>query len=132
MWNYALFRIGALILAIEGVLHLFGHFGNKGVKPVNGTEFQLAELMYGYKSNMMGVMRSQGDIYDGLSLGFSVFLFTLSALGFMLPVERKTAVVIGISLAVMTVLSLNFWFVLPTALLGGALICFAGSAYLTK
>ncbi|MFN0104536.1 MAG: LIC_13387 family protein [Bryobacteraceae bacterium] len=132
MWSYQLFRIGAFILALNGMFHLFVHFGNKGVKPVNGTEFQLQELMYGYKSPVMGTMRSQGDIYDGHSLGYSVFLFTLAALGFTLPVRRKASIVITASLAVMLGISLTYWFIMPTAFLVAALLCFAGSAYLDK
>ena len=132
MWSYKLFRIGALIAAVHGVMHLFRHFGNKGVKPVNGMEFQLQEMMYGYRSTVMGTMRSQGEIYDGLSLGFAVFMLTLAALGFTLPVQRKPAIVIAASLAVMLGLSLTYWFIMPTAFLAVTLLCFAGSAYLEK
>ena len=132
MWSYNLFRIGALISAVHGVMHLFRYFGGKGVKPVNSTEFQLEELLYGYKSNVMGTMRSQGEIYDGLSLGFSVFMLTLAALGFTLPVQKKPAIVIAVSLAVTLGLSLTYWFIMPTSLLAAALVCFAGSAYLEK
>jgi hypothetical protein len=129
MWSYKLFRIGALVLALHGILHLFGHFAGKGAKPVNGTEFQLNELMYGFKTNMMGNMRSHGDIYDGLSIGFTVFMLTLAALGFTLPVQKKTAIVIATSLAVMLGLSLTYWFIVPTSFLAAGLLCFAGSAY---
>ena len=132
MLSYNFFRIGALIAAINGVMHLFGHFGGKAAKPVNSTEFQLNELMYGFKFNLMGTMRSQGDNYDGLSLGFSVFMLTLAALGFTLPVQKKPAIVIAVSLAVMLGLSLTYWFIIPTSLLAAALLCFAGSAYLEK
>lgn len=132
MWSYKLFRIGALVLALAGVAHLFGHFGNRGMKPVNGTEFQLMELVYGFKVNMMGTMRTYGDVYDGMSLGISVFLFTLAALGFTLRVEQKPAIVIAASLAVMVGLSLTYWFIMPTLFLTAALACFAGSAYLQK
>ena len=88
--------------------------------------------MYGYRSTVMGTMRSQGEIYDGLSLGFAVFMLTLAALGFTLPVQRKPAIVIASSLAVMLGLSLAYWFIMPTAFLAVTLLCFAGSAYLEK
>lgn len=132
MWSYNLFRIGALVLALHGVSHLFRHFGEKGAKPVNGTQFQLEELLYGFRSNVMGTMRSQGEIYDGLSLAFGVFMLTLAALGFTLPVQKKAAIVIAVSLAVMLGLSLMYWFAMPTSFLAAALLCFAGSAYLEK
>jgi hypothetical protein len=132
MLTYNLFRIGALLLALCGAMHLFGHFASKGAKPVNGTEFQLEELMYGYKMNIYGSMRTQGDLYDGLSLGFTVFMMTLAALGFVLPVQRKTAIVFALSLAVMTGISATHWFILPTGMLAGALLCYGACAYLQK
>jgi hypothetical protein len=132
MWSYKLFRIGALILAVHGVMHALGHFGGKGVKPLNSMEYQLNEIMYGYKFNLMGVMRTQGDIYDGLSLGFSVFMLTLAALGFTVPVQRKPAIVIAAGLGVMLALSITYWFIMPTAFLAAGMLCFAGSAYLEK
>lgn len=132
MWDYTLFRIGALILALNGVLQLFGHFANKGAKPINGVEFQLEEMLYGYRTNVMGVMRSQGEIADGMSLSFAVFMLTLAALGFTLPVERKPAIVIAASLAILLGISVTHWFILPTTFLAAGLLCFAGSAYLKK
>jgi hypothetical protein len=132
MWDYTLFRVGALVLALHGIVHLFGHFANKTAKPVNSQEYMLEELLYGFKTNVMGVMRSQGEILDGLSLAFSLFLLTLAALGFTLPVEKKPAIVIAASLAVLLAISLAYWFVVPTAFVAVALLCFAGSAYLKK
>ena len=132
MWSYKLFRIGALVLAVNGIAHLLGFLGNRGVKPVNGTEFQMNELLYGFKINMMGTMRTQGDVFDGLNLAFTVFMLTLAALGFTLRVERKTGIVIAASLAVMLGISVTYWYILPTMFLTAALACFAGSAYLEK
>jgi len=132
MWSYKLFRIGALVVALNGMLHLFGFLGSKGVKPVNGMEFQLEEMMYGYKFSVMGTMLTRGSIFDGLSLSFSVFMLTLAALGFTVPVQKKFAIVISVSLAVMLGLSLTYWFILPTLFLAAGLLCFAGSAYLEK
>lgn len=132
MGKYALFRIGAFVLTLAGLTHLIGHLGGKAAKPVNGTEFQLQELLYGHKTNMMGSMRSQGDLYDGYSLAFAVFLLTLAALGFTVPVDRKPAIVIATALAVMLAISLTHWFTVPTVFLAAGLLCFAGSAALKK
>lgn len=132
MWSYKLFRIGALVLALHGVAHFFGYLGSKSAKPVNGAEFQMFELLYGQKTNMMGTMRTQGDIMDGMSLGFSVFMLTLAAIGFTSPVQRKLAIVLAVSLGVMLGISLTYWFLMPTMFLGAALLCYAGSAYLDK
>jgi hypothetical protein len=132
VWSYKLFRIGALVLTVLGVAHLLYFVAGKDVKPLNGTEFQIEQLMYGYRSNIMGAMRTQGEIFDGMSLGFAVFMFTLAAIGFTSPVRRKTAVVIAVSLTVMLGISLTYWFIMPTSFLAAALLCFAGSAYLEK
>ncbi|MBI2689612.1 MAG: hypothetical protein HYX27_25160 [Acidobacteria bacterium] len=132
MWSYKLFRIGALVLALLGCAHLLVHFANNAAKPANGTAAQLREVMYGYKENIMGTMRSQGEIFDGLTLGFSVFMLTVAAIGFTAPVQRKTAIVISASLLVMLVISLAYWFILPTVMIAAGLLCFAGSAYLDR
>jgi hypothetical protein len=132
MWSYKLFRIGALILAGSGVLHLLGFIGAKSTDIPLGLESQLHELMYNYKSNVMGTMRSKGDLHDGLSLAFMVFLLTLAAFGFTLPVNRKNAMVIAGSLAATLVISLVYWYSLPSASLAMGLAFYAGAAYLEK
>ena len=132
MWGYKLFRIGALILALNGTAHLLAFLGSKGAKPVNSMEYHLHEVMYGYKFNVMGSMLSQGEVFDGLSICFSVFMLTLAALGFTLPVHRKPAIVIAASLAVTLGLSLTYWFFMPSMFLAAGLACFAGSAYIEK
>jgi len=132
MWAYKLFRIGALVLALGGAAHLAGFLAGRQKPPVTGEEFRLYDLMYGYKMNVMGTMRSQGEIFDGMSLSFSIFLLTLAALGFTMPVQRKTSLVIAASLAVMTAVSLTYWFIMPTAFIAAALAFIAASAYLDK
>lgn len=130
MWSYKLFRIGALVLTLTGIAHLLGFLAGKNAAPANGIEFQLRELLMTYKTNMAGTMRTTGDILDGLHLSYTVFMLTLAALGFVLPVQRKSALVIAGSLAVMVGISLTYWFVIPTAMMTAACAFFAGSAYL--
>ena len=132
MWAYKLFRIGAAVLAVGGGVHLAGFLGSRRMPPVTSEEFRLYDLLYGYKMNFMGTMRSQGEIFDGLSLAAAIFFLTLAALGFTVPVQRKTAIVIAAALAVMTGVSLQYWFLAPTAFIAAGLPFFAGSAYLDK
>jgi hypothetical protein len=132
MWSYKLFRIGALILALNGIAHYLDRSANIAAKPVNGTEYQLRDLLYGFKFNAMGSMRTHGDIYDGLSLSFTIFMLTLAAIGFLTPVNRKTAYVICGSLVAMIAVSLTYWFIMPTAFMSVALLCYAGCAYLER
>ncbi|HEU0118946.1 MAG TPA: hypothetical protein VFQ91_00350 [Bryobacteraceae bacterium] len=130
MWSYKLFRIGALISTLTGIAHLLGFLAGKNAEPVNGIEIQLRELLTSYKTNMAGTMRTTGDILDGLHLTYAVFMLTLAALGFVLPVQRKAAIVFAASFAVMVGISLCYWFAIPTVLLSAACACYAGSAYL--
>jgi len=132
MWSYKLFRIGALFLALNGAAHLLGHLSNKGAVPLNTMESYRNEVMYGYKFNLMGNMRSQGDLFDGLSLAFTVSMLTAAALGFTLRVEKKPAIILAVSATAMLAISVVYWFAIPTVLLAGAAACYVGSAYLEK
>lgn len=132
MWSYKLFRIGALVLTVGAAAQFFDYLGNRGAKPVNGTESHLQQLMYGFQINMMGTMRTRGDIYDGLTLAYVVFLLTLAAIGFTAPVQKKLAIVIAASMLVMLGISVTYWFSVPTTFLAAGLLCFSGSAYLDK
>lgn len=126
------FHIGAIVLIVIGVAHLFGHFGGKATPPVNGSEIALQEMMYGYKRNLSGSMRSMGDIYDGLSLSFSVLTFALGMLAWVTEPNRKSAWILAGWLAVATGLSLVYWFIVPTFLLALAAACFLGCALLNR
>jgi hypothetical protein len=130
MAPYSLFRIGALILVLTGLLHLAGHFTPSD--PTNGSEFTLRDLMYNYRTNLMGVMRSKGELFDGLSLAFSVMNIGFGALGFTIPATRKPAIVFAITLALITVIGAVYWFVLPVTMVGAAMLCFGLSALLNR
>lgn len=129
--SYQCFRIGAGVLAAMGVAHLFGHFAPKG-RVANGTEDQLRMLMQTYQTNIMGSMRSTQDLYDGFSLAFAVFSLGLSALAFTVPPQKKMAIVYAAMLAVMTGVSLMYWFTAPTAFLAAAAVLFGASALLDR
>lgn len=129
--TYQCFRIGAGVLVAMGAAHLAGHFAGKG-KPLNGMEDQMRMLMETYRFNVMGTMRNTQEIYDGLSLAFSVFSFGLGALAFTVPPQKKTAIVLAATLAVMTAVSLTYWFLAPTAFLAGATVLFAAAALLDR
>jgi len=129
--TYQCFRIGAGVLVAMGLAQLAGHFGSKG-KPVNGMEEQMRMLMDTYRTNMMGSMRSTQDLYDGFSLAFVVYSLGLGALAFVLPPQKKMSIVYAGMLAVMTALSLTYWFAAPTVFLAVAALLFAASALLDR
>jgi hypothetical protein len=126
------FRIGAIVLVVMGIAHLFGHFGGKAVPPANSTEIALHDMMYGYKQNLSGSMRSAGDIYDGLSLAFSVFSFALGMLAWVTEPNRKAAWILAVWLVVATGISFAYWFAIPTFFLAVAAACFLGYALLNR
>lgn len=130
--SYQCFRIGAGVLVAMGAAHLFGHFGSAGSKPLNGMESQLRMLMETYKSNMMGTMRSTQEIYDGFSLAFAAFSIGLGALAFVVPPQKRMSIVLAAMLAVLTGISLMYWFTAPTAFLAGATVLFGLSALLDR
>lgn len=124
------FRAGAVVLLLFGLAHLMGHLSSQDAPPRNEQERQLKELLHGYKSDLMGTMRSQGEIMDGFSLAISVF--TIGAGLMLLTVARSrdarllasVALVqcgwVGITLGI----SLRYWFLAPTSFLAVAFLCF--------
>src|SRR5258708_22093182 len=132
MWSYKLFRIGPGVLVLMAAFHLMGHLAGRAVVPSNGTEITLHDMMYNYKTDLAGTMRSAGDLYDGASLAVSVYAFTLGALGFVVPVQRKIATGFAFSLLVMLVISLVYWFAIPSFFLALATAMYGGSALLNR
>lgn len=82
------FRAGAVVLILFGLAHLAGHLSSKDAPPQNEQERQLKELMYGYKTNLMGAMRSQGEIVDGFSLAISIFTIGAGAVALVTARSR--------------------------------------------
>lgn len=124
------FRAGAVVLLLFGLAHMAGHVSSQDAPPRNERERQLKELLYGHKEDLMGTMRSQGEIMDGFSLAISVF--TIGAGLTLLTLARarderllaSVALVqcgwVGITLGI----SLRYWFLAPTSFLAVAFVCF--------
>ena len=128
------FQAACVILALLGIVHS-GSYLTSPPPPANATEKTLNELMSGYRTDMMGVQRSQGDLFTGFLISFSVLPLTIAAAGLALaPVVNQTALarlaaVNFIGLAVMTGVSIYWWFHAPTAFLLLSAICFGVSAW---
>ncbi|MBL8179396.1 MAG: hypothetical protein JNK48_32255 [Bryobacterales bacterium] len=128
------FRAGAILLLLFGIAHLAGHIAGQGAAPQNEQERQLKELLYGYKADLMGSMRSQGEILDGFSLAISVFMIGAGLMGLMLARSSDARLLGTLALAhcgwvgILLGISLRYWFLAPTTFLAAAFVCFLASA----
>ena len=128
-----LFKFGCWAAFGTAALHLFGHVVGP-VAPNNDTERQLVELATTYRYLMPGgAERSMMDFLDGFSLMFSLFLATVGALGLVIAkrgrddeVLIKTAarLLAGVS-AVLVVISLTHFFIIPSMCLALMAVSFA-------
>ncbi len=126
-WGRRLFTAGAVVLIILGLVHSLSLF-EKPV-PANDTERQLLDLMSNYKFNLMGSIRSMDDFLRGFSVAFLVGAITMGALDLALSRERagllkRVALINAVWLAVMTAVSLRYFFAAPTSFLVAALLIF--------
>ena len=126
-WGRRLFKSGGVWLILLGLVHSISLF--KKLAPANETERQLLGLMTSYKFNLMGSLRSIGDLFQGFSVAFMLAALVTGALTLALSNERtsllkRVALVIAIWLALMTGVSLYYFFPAPTSFLAVALILF--------
>ncbi len=127
-WGRRLFMTGAVVLVLLGLVHSVSLF-EKPV-PANDTERQLLDLMSNYKFNLMGSMRSMDNLLRGFGVFFMVGMIGLGVLDLLLARERsgllkRVALINAILLAVMTAVSLRYFFAAPTSFLTAALLIFA-------
>ena len=116
------FKFGCWAAAITAVVHLVG-FVSGGLQPANDTEQALLDTARNYQFPLPGgTRRSLMDITDGFSLSFSLFMATIAGLGFLIarrgagdPVlmTSATRTLAAFSL-VLFVISLWYWFLIPT------------------
>jgi magnesium-transporting ATPase (P-type) len=116
------FKFGCWAAAITAVVHLVG-FVSGGLQPANDTEQALLDTARNYQFPLPGgTRRSLMEITDGFSLSFALFLATIAGLGFLIarrgaddPVlmTSATRTLAAFSL-VLFVISLWYWFLIPT------------------
>ncbi len=116
------FKFGCWAAAMTAVVHLVG-FVSGGLQPANETEQALLDTARNYQFPLPGgTRRSLMDITDGFSLSFALFLATIAGLGFLIarrgagdPVlmTSATRTLAAFSL-VLFVISLWYWFLIPT------------------
>jgi hypothetical protein len=131
-----LFKFGCWAAIATAVVHVAGTIAG-GMTPTNDTERQLLELATTYQFALPGgAGRSLVDFLRGLSLVFSVFFATIGPIGLvvarrgqadpflMYGVARRAA----IASAAVLVISLAYFFIVPTLCVATVTVCFAASA----
>lgn len=122
-----LFMAGAILLIVMGLVHSLSLV--RAPVPSNDTERQLRDLMSDYKFDLLGSMRSMQNLMTGFSVSFMLAALGLGAVDLSLwrePAElvKRIAIVNTLWLAVMTAVSVRYFFAAPTSFLAAALILF--------
>lgn len=127
------FRIGCYLAFLTAALHLVGHLSGPQ-PPANDTERQIVQLMTDYRFAMPGGgSRSMMDFMNGFSLTFGLFVATMGGVG-LIVARRGTddpvlmlgaARALAGSTAVLLVISLTHFFIVPTICIAAVAVCFA-------
>ena len=127
------FKIGCFATLFCAALHLVGHI-SAGPKPVNETEVRVLDLATNYKFALPGgVSRSIMDFQNGYSLSFAMLLATLGGIGMSVAkrsgqdalLMRAVARALGLASAVLTVIALTHFFIVPAMCFAMMAVCFA-------
>jgi hypothetical protein len=126
-WGRRFFKSGGVWLILLGLVHSISFF--RKLVPANDTERLLLNLMASHRFNLMGTLRSMGDLFQGFSVAFMLAALGMGALTLAVSGERtgllkRVALVIAIWLAAMTGVSLHYFFPAPTFFLVVALLLF--------
>jgi len=127
-WGRRLFTAGAIVLILLAMAHSISLF--EPIQASNDTERQLLSLMRTYKFDLVGSPRSMDNLLRGFSICFMVAAVGLGVLDLVLSRERSAleggvALVNALWLAVMTDVSLCYFFIIPTTFMIVALLLFA-------
>ena len=122
-----IFKTGAVLLIVIAAVHSLSLIRER--TPANDTERQLLELMTNYKFNLMGTMRSMSELMSGFSAAFGLAALGFGVLDIAVWSERarllkKVALANSLWLAAMLVVSLHYFFLVPTSFLALALVVF--------
>lgn len=122
-----IFKTGAVLLMVIAAVHSLSLIRER--TPANDTERQLFELMTNYKFNLVGTMRSMSELMSGFSAAFGLAVLGFGLLDIAVWSERarllkKVALANSLWLAAMLVVSLHYFFLVPTSFLALALVIF--------
>lgn len=123
------FQAACCVLILLGLVHSMS-FLTAPPPPADDTEAKLQELMKTYKSDLMGVERTVQQLFTGFLISFSVLPLTMGVAGLVVArsgsrqTVRNLAAVYALGLAVMTGVSIGWWFHAPTSFLAVATLCY--------
>jgi hypothetical protein len=126
-WGRILFLVGAIGLILLGLAHSLSFFEDPA--PANATEQQLNDLMTHYRFNLAGSMRTVSELLRGFSISFMLGAIGLGVVDVLLWRERagllrRMALINAIWLALLTAVSIRYFFIVPTLLLAAPLAIF--------
>jgi hypothetical protein len=124
-WGRRFFKSGGVFLILLGLVHSISLF--RKLAPANDTERLLLNLMASHRFNLMGSLRSMDNLFQGFSVAFMLAALGMGALVLAVSNERasllkRVALLIVMWLAVMTGVSLHYFFPAPTFFLAVALL----------
>ena len=128
-----IFRIGCIAAFVTAAVHLAGHLAGPQA-PANDTERELLRLATTYEYTLPGAARrTLMDFVDGFSLTYSVFLALIGGLGYVVQKRSRDDAVLMTAVAralaagcgVLLVISLAYFFIVPTLFTGLLTVCFA-------
>jgi hypothetical protein len=126
------FKFGCWAALVSALVHMAGHLIGQPA-PANDTERQLAALATSYQYSMPGgAMRSLMDFLSGYSLMFALQLATMGAAGLAVArrahhdgtLMRGVARAFAVCGALMLVLSMVYFFLIPSMFLSTVALCF--------
>lgn len=125
---------GCAILILMAAAHFAASFQQP--PPRDETEAQLLDLMTTYRMDLAGTPRSLMEVFREFSHYFEVASIGMALTGLMLAIGsvrdarvlRRVSIAYVVTLGLGLVVSLTHWFIVPTAFLGAALVCFGLSA----
>lgn len=130
------FRIGCIAALLTAALHMAGHLAGPP-PPANDSERQLLDLATNYKFLWPGgASRSLLDFQSGFSLTFATLLATIGGVGLVVMKRGSSdpllmlgvARVFALGSAVLLVISLTYFFIIPTTCIALVAVCFAISS----
>jgi hypothetical protein len=127
------FKIGCYATLLTVAMHMFGHVVG-GFQPENEAEAKVIDLATNYKFALPGgAERSLMDLTNGYSLTFAMLLATVAATGLVIAKRGRedgrlmlaVARTFAIGSAVLTVIALTNFFIIPAMCLALMTVCFA-------
>ena len=126
------FRIGCIAAVMTAVVHLAGHVAGPP-PPGNDIEHELTRLATTYAYALPGgANRTLMDLVDGYSLTFTVLLSVVGGVGYIVQKRSGADAVLMTSVAralagacaVLLVISLTYFFIVPTIFIALVTVCF--------